>query len=124
MTTALDKAVEPWAELERLAKAYRDADTPDGMDAAHDALRRHVMEEAGLAPVILALLNALREQGERLAEARGNVCAFLAPWAVSYARDHGYAKGELHPVHYDILEKAGARMTDFTRAALTRSEAQ
>lgn len=52
-----------------------------------------------------------------LDEARQNVCAFAAPWAAQYARDHGYPDGHLHHVHFDILEKAGARMASFVRGA-------
>lgn len=45
-----------------------------------------------------------------------SVVAFAAPWAVEYARQRGLPPGQLHPTHYDILAKAGARMDDFTRA--------
>jgi Lar family restriction alleviation protein len=56
---------------------------------------------------------------ERVADLEASVIAFGAPWAVSYARDYGLPDGHLHPTHYDILQSAGARMDDFTRAALT-----
>jgi hypothetical protein len=49
-------------------------------------------------------------------ELRQNVVAFLAPWAVRYQQD--YRLDGLHPLHFDILEKAGARMDDFKRANL------
>lgn len=67
------------------------------------------------------LITAYESQARELDEAKQNVCAFCAPWAVTYARDRGYPEGHLHPAHYDILERAGARMDDFTRAALTQS---
>lgn len=49
---------------------------------------------------------------------RGWVVAFCAPIAGKYAQDFGLPDGHLHPRHYDILEECGARMDDFTRAAL------
>lgn len=53
--------------------------------------------------------------------------AFLAIWAVQYQRD-GALNG-LHPIHYDLLKKYGARMDSFTRAtnataALEAAESQ
>lgn len=61
-------------------------------------------------------ITALRAE---LAEARETIIAFAGPWATQYARDYGLPAGHLHPTHYDILAKAGARMDDFTRAALS-----
>lgn len=52
-----------------------------------------------------------------LEDANASVIAFCAPVAVQYARGMGLPEGHLHPTHYDILEKAGARMDSFTRAA-------
>jgi len=46
---------------------------------------------------------------------RSDVIAFCAPWAATYARDCGLPEGHLHPAHYDILARAGARMDAFTR---------
>ncbi len=40
--------------------------------------------------------------------------AFLAVHADQYARDHGL--NGLHPVHYDLMKKYGARMLSFERA--------
>lgn len=40
---------------------------------------------------------------------------FLALWAVKYAED--YELNGLHPTHYDLMEKYGARMNDFRRAS-------
>ena len=50
-----------------------------------------------------------------VAELRASVVAFGAPWAASYAEQHGAPKGAFHHRHYDILAAAGARMDDFTR---------
>jgi len=60
---------------------------------------------------------ALRRAAEENAELKQDVIAFCAPWAVTYARDMGYPEGHLHPTHYDILERCGARLVDFRRAA-------
>jgi hypothetical protein len=46
---------------------------------------------------------------------RLDVIAFCAPWAITYARDRGLPEGHLHPTHYDILERYGARMDGFVR---------
>lgn len=73
---------------------------------------------------------ALRERIEALErerdEARALLIAFCGPHAATYAREFGFAPGELHPVHYDILERAGARMDDFRRAdiCLSRADAE
>lgn len=39
---------------------------------------------------------------------------FLAIWAVQYQRD--YRLNGLHPIHYDLLKKYGARIDSFQRA--------
>lgn len=66
---------------------------------------------------LLSERKALREEIERL---KGDVCAFAAPWAVEHARNFGLPEGHLFPNHYDILERAGARMVSFTRSTLKR----
>ena len=65
------------------------------------------------------LVKLVEEAGEENKRLKADVVAFCAPWAVSYARDHGFPPGHLHPGHYDILRRAGARMDSFTRASLT-----
>jgi len=57
--------------------------------------------------------NALRVENEVL---KDSVIAFLAPHAVQYAKDHGL--DGLHPAHYDLLKKCGARMDDCKRAEI------
>lgn len=52
---------------------------------------------------------------DEIADLKATVIAFCAPWATIYAREHGYPPGHLHPHHYDILERCGGRMVDFTR---------
>jgi hypothetical protein len=39
---------------------------------------------------------------------------FLAVWAVQFQTDHKL--NGLHPTHYDLMVKYGARMVDFKRA--------
>lgn len=58
------------------------------------------------------LVRTLLEEREEL---RWNVLAFCAPWAAKCAQDHGLPEGHLFAQHFDILERAGARMVDFTR---------
>ena len=48
--------------------------------------------------------------------ATGSVIAFGATAMHQWAQYHGLPRGHLHPEHYDILARAGARMDDFTRA--------
>ena len=62
-----------------------------------------------------AELGRLRVENDDL---KSSVIAFCGPWAVKYARDFGLPDGHLMPTHYDILERAGARMDYFTRASL------
>ena len=66
-------------------------------------------------PAILTEIRELRAENARL---KSEVVSFCGPWAAQYARETDLEPGHLHPTHYDILEKAGARMTNFTRAAL------
>lgn len=46
---------------------------------------------------------------------------FVALWAEQYQRDFGL--NGLHPVHYDLMEKYGARMDDFRRATNAKTGA-
>jgi hypothetical protein len=55
---------------------------------------------------------------EEIEELRACVIAFGAPWAASYARDLGFPEGHLHPTHYDILDRCGARMDAFVRGEI------
>lgn len=63
--------------------------------------------------------DAIAALTRELADLRQTVIAFAGPHAASYAREFGFASGELHPTHYDILERCGARMTDFRRADIS-----
>ncbi len=53
------------------------------------------------------------------ADLKLSVVTFCAPYAIRYAGDYGLPSGHLHSTHYDLLEKCGARMDDFTRDTLT-----
>ena len=55
-----------------------------------------------------------------VADLKLDVIAFCGPWAANYARGLGLPDGHLHPTHYDMLARCGARMDDFVRAALAR----
>lgn len=45
---------------------------------------------------------------------QNELIGFLAIWAVQFAKDYGL--NGLHPTHYDLMVKHGARMDDFKRA--------
>lgn len=91
----------------------------DGVDVG---VSRRCLDET------LAYLEALQA---RLAEVTGEnrelkeaVIAFAGPWAAQWAREHDLPESHLHSQHYDLLERCGARMDDFNRAALSPSEEQ
>jgi len=69
-----------------------------------------------VAAVAAAREESRQEAAEVIEELRRNVIAFCALWAGTYAQDHGLPDGHLHPVHYDILARCGARMDAFSRA--------
>ncbi len=50
-----------------------------------------------------------------VAELKDWVIAFGGPWAAQYAREFDLPDGHLHPRHFDILKRCGARMDDFVR---------
>lgn len=91
-----------------VAEAWEREERPDLWDAPDVTLS---------LPMVRALLASHRRQREEIEDLRLSVQAFCGPWAVQYARDHGLPEGHLFPCHYDILERAGARMVDFTRHA-------
>lgn len=67
----------------------------------------------------LAAVEAERDAARaEVAELKSWVVAFGAPWAALHAMQMGWPRGHLDPGHYDILERCGARMASFTRAAL------
>jgi hypothetical protein len=64
-------------------------------------------------------------EDERDAEIRDlkmSVVAFAAPSMVQWARDMDLPDNHLHPEHYDLLKRCGARMVDFKRGAFPEVE--
>jgi hypothetical protein len=103
------------AALRAAAEAVvREAATADGVSITAAC----AFAKNSKAATVIALLDRLARAEEALADANMSVVAFGAPWAVEYAQDYGLPYGHLHPTHYDILAKAGARMDAFVRAAL------
>jgi hypothetical protein len=68
--------------------------------------------------LIVAAVNALPELLAEIADLKQTVIAFAGPEAVRQAAHSGYCEGVLHPHHYDLLERCGARMVDFKRGEL------
>lgn len=57
----------------------------------------------------------MRSAVVEIEELRGWVVTFGAPWASSYGEGHYGSSRHLHPDHFDILKRCGARMDDFVR---------
>lgn len=60
-------------------------------------------------------INTLRAAAKEIRELNSMVVGFATPWVKTWARSNGLPEGHLHPSHYDILKRCGARMDDFTR---------
>jgi hypothetical protein len=60
----------------------------------------------------------IAELEKEVTDLKNVAISFCGPWAATYAKRFGLPDGHIHPAHYDILEHCGARMNDFTRAAL------
>ena len=58
---------------------------------------------------------ACRAGAEEIADLKTWVIAFGAMWVQKHAKEWGLPDGTLFGAHYDILERCGARMDDFTR---------
>lgn len=95
-----------------IVERYRDTMglTREGAIRRMHALMDRIEDDA-------ATITALQAE---VADWKQTAIAFGAPYMVQYAEAHGLPKNHLYDVHYDILERAGARMDDFTRAALER----
>ena len=74
-----------------------------------------VLANAALIAAAPDLARLVLEKDKEIAEWKENTIAFLGPWAVDYAKQIGLPDGHIHHVHYDLLEKAGARLNAFTR---------
>lgn len=101
MTTAHEKLTAAKARLQRLSFTFSNL----AYDSRSSGERQARLDDATAIDTVLA----------ELKDAQTSICAFAGPWAATYARDMGLPDGALHFTHYDILEKAGARMVDFTR---------
>ena len=105
----LDEARKKIEVMEREREELREClDASRRFAIIHGKLQRKEATEAAEAQ-----LSAFKAEN---ADLKTSVIAFLAPWAVEYQADFGL--DGLHPTHYDILEKCGARMVDFDRASL------
>lgn len=82
-----------------------------------DRLARHPLEEweQGVADDIRAAVSEIERLRAENADLRTSVVAFGGVWAATHARETGLPDGHLHAVHFDILRRAGARMTGFQR---------
>lgn len=63
--------------------------------------------------------DALAAQAAEIEDLKSSVVGFCAVWAVRYAAETGLPEGQIHPTHYDLMKRCGARMDSFTRAALS-----
>lgn len=87
----------------------------DGCDETISAIQSHCEP---LAHELSRLQARVKELEIENSDLKTSVVAFAGPWAAVYATLHGLGKNELHPVHYDLLKKCGARMVEFRRAAV------
>ena len=85
------------------------------MEGTIAALRADALDWRGQVGEMSDQVKALRAE---LVDANHTIVAYVAINAVEHAEGLGLPKGHLAPHHYDILQKAGARMDSFTRAAL------
>ena len=68
-------------------------------------------------PIIAAARAVMTpEQVAQIEEWRSSTVAFCAVWAAQHADAMGRPSGVIDAAHYDILQRAGARMDAFTRA--------
>lgn len=113
-------------DLDELARLQKDCGIPHLPTPLTYDLRRAISGEGPRAydwrdkPHRL-VFDACREiealRGE-VADLKASVIAFAGPAAAELAKAHGFPDGHLHPQHYDLLERCGARMDSFARAAL------
>jgi hypothetical protein len=103
--TAEVKALRPPPEPVR-PRTFGD----DTLAAAQDAYNKAMTAEVNGED--------LTDPAREIADLKQSVIAFAAPWAGRWAREHGLRDGHLHPTHYDLLARCGARMDDFVRAEI------
>lgn len=96
------------AETEALRKSTRTAlHEYTNAELLAELARRLSVEPQQMRDTAMMEIKELREMIAALAP-------FLAIWAVQYQQH--YQLDGLHPVHFDLLAKAGARMDGFNRA--------
>lgn len=80
-------------------------------------LREEGAEARGLACGGLCLRAAeeIKRLRAEVADLKCSVVAFGAPAAARWAENFNLPPRHIHPTHYDILQRAGARMDDFVR---------
>lgn len=91
-------------------------------DLAATPQRRRSEDECD--EVFIEAARRIAELEAENADLKCSVIAFGALWSVEYAKLHGLPDGHIAAEHYDILDRAGARMVNFTRAALNHGEAK
>ena len=90
-------------------------------DASTDqwAIRRgflHSFYYHTLSGVRLSRTHVPEAEGrDELADLKRAVIAFAGPAAAQWAKDNELPANHLHPEHYDLLKRCGARMDDFIR---------
>lgn len=62
-----------------------------------------------------AIVKDIKRMEAEIRELKELVVVFCAPHAVQHGHDMAWPSGHIHPTHYDILARVGARMTDFVR---------
>lgn len=72
---------------------------------------------------ISGLEEQLADSQKEIEDLKVWLVTYGAVYAARYAEQLGLPSGTIHPSHYDILERCGARMNDFTRAALGKDGA-
>lgn len=104
-------------EKERIAKAidYEASVTPCHEDAVVVRDVAALVRADFSYEMVEQSANEIERLRAEITDLRTSVAAFAGPWAARYAKDRGLPDGHLHPTHYDILARAGARMDDFTR---------
>ena len=120
LRAALAPPADGAGEVEEIRKRLNDR-KPSGP-------RGHVPPLTQSERDMATLLRLLSEERDRrveveaeVADLKQTVIAFAGPAAARYALDAGFAKGELHPTHYDVLARCGARMVDFKRGEVSRA---
>jgi hypothetical protein len=104
------EALEPFAKRWKPYFSHR----PDNVCVESYIPRGEYRKAAEIYAALRTLPPHVSGKGETPAEKSHELVGFLAIHADRYMRDYGL--NGLHPIHYDLMEKYGARMVDFKRA--------